>query len=116
MNNAVRTWLIAYDITDHKRLQRVHRYLKSVAFPLQYSVFVAEENVFGIQRIRDNLAEEIDPKTDDVRIYPLPAKLEFVFFGRGALPDGLQVLAERESRRAGLLATAGSKTEAGSEE
>jgi len=77
---------IAYDITCLKRLGRVHRYLRTVAVPVQYSVFAAEETAQGIQRIRDALAQEINPKTDDVRIYPLPKNLELHHYGRRALP------------------------------
>jgi CRISPR-associated protein Cas2 len=101
--NETRTWLIAYDITCPKRLGRVHRYLKTVAVPVQYSVFAAEETAQGIRRIRAALEQEINPKTDDVRIYPLPKKLELHHYGRRALPEGLQLLADREGHSAGCL-------------
>jgi len=102
--NETRTWLIAYDIASPRRLQRVHRYLKTVAVPVQYSVFVAEETTRGIQGIRDELAQEINPKTDDVRIYPLPKRPALHHYGRRALPEGLQLLADRENRSSGILA------------
>jgi len=102
--NETRTWLIAYDITCPKRLGRVHRYLKTVAVPVQYSVFATEETAQGIQHIRDALAQKINPKTDDVRIYPLPMNLELHRYGRRALPEGLQLLADRQTRTAGKLA------------
>ena len=110
--NETRTWLVAYDITCPKRLGRVHRYLKTVAIPVQYSVFAAEENDQGIRRIRDALAQEINPKTDDVRIYPLPKNLEVHHYGGGALPEGLQFLPDRENRSSGLLAGASLKIQA----
>lgn len=103
--NETRTWLIAYDITNPKRLARVHRYLKTVAIPVQYSVFAAEENEAGIRRIRDAIAQEINRKTDDVRIYPLPKNLEIYHYGRLALPEGLQLLNDRQNRHSGILAS-----------
>lgn len=101
--NETRTWLIAYDITSPKRLARVHRYLKTVAVPVQYSVFAAEENEPGIRRIRDAIAQEINPKTDDVRIYPLPKNLEIYHYGRRTLPEGLQILSDKQHRNSGRL-------------
>jgi CRISPR-associated protein Cas2 len=101
--NEIRTWLIAYDITCPRRLARVHRYLKTVAVPVQYSVFAAEETSQGIQRIRDALAQEINSKTDDVRIYPLPNNLELHHYGRHSLPEGLQLLADKNHRSTGPL-------------
>lgn len=101
--NETRTWLIAYDITCPKRLVRIHRYLKTVAVPVQYSVFVAEETSAGIQRIRNALAQKINPKTDDVRIYPLPKNLEVHHYGRRALPEGLLLLADKEGKSSGCL-------------
>jgi CRISPR-associated protein Cas2 len=113
--NETRSWLIAYDITCPKRLGRVHRYLKKVAVPVQYSIFIAEENDQGINRIRDELAQIINAKTDDLRIYPLPKNLELHQYGRRALPEGLQLLVDRENRHSGLLAGADKKLETGSE-
>jgi len=101
--NETRTWLIAYDITSPKRLGRVHRYLKTVAVPVQYSVFAAEETAQGIERIRNALAQEINPKTDDVRIYPLPKNLELHHYGRRPLPEGLLLLADKKGQAAGIL-------------
>lgn len=93
--NAIRTWLIAYDIADPKRLARVHRYLKSKAVPVQYSVFVTRANVVQIGTIRSALADLIDPKADDVRIYQVPERPELVSLGTKALPDGIQLLEGR---------------------
>jgi CRISPR/Cas system-associated endoribonuclease Cas2 len=66
-------------------------------------LFVAEESDHGIRRIRDELIELINSKTDDVRIYPLPKNLELHQYGRGALPEGLQLLVDRENRHTGLF-------------
>lgn len=87
--NEKRTWLIAYDISQPRRLARVHRYIKTIAAPAQYSLYVAEDTAQGIQRIRDELAQLIDRREDDVRIYQLPKRTRIVHYGRRKLPDGL---------------------------
>jgi CRISPR-associated protein Cas2 len=91
--NERRTWLIAYDIAAPKRLTRVQRFVKSVAAPAQYSLYVASETTQGILAIRDEIATRIDPREDDVRIYCLPKRSRIVHYGRGSLPEGL-LLAE----------------------
>lgn len=103
--NETRTWLIAYDITCPRRLGRVHRYLKKVAVPVQYSIFMAEENEHGLQRIRTDLAKIINSKTDDVRFYPLPKNLEVHHYGLRPLPEGLQWLNDGSNRDSGTLIT-----------
>jgi CRISPR-associated protein Cas2 len=94
--NAVKSWLIAYDVADPKRLARVHRYLKSKAVPVQYSVFVTRASAVQIGAIRSALAKLIDLKTDDVRIYQVPDSPELVVLGTRALPDGIQLLEGKE--------------------
>ena len=86
-----RSWIIAYDIADPKRLGRIHRYLKSVALPAQYSVFIAVTSANEIRRIRDRLSALIDPGEDDVRIYLVPKRGTVTVLGRGVLPDGLSL-------------------------
>lgn len=87
--NETRSWLIAYDIADPRRLGRVHRYLKGEAVPVQYSVFAASATANGIRRVRDGLAKKINPRQDDVRIYLLPRPLDISCLGRPSLPEGL---------------------------
>lgn len=101
--NQTRTWLIAYDITCPRRLGRIHRYLKDQATPLQYSLFLAEESTPGILRIRDHLASLIDPKSDDVRLYPLPDRLELHAIGKSRLPEGVLLLSGSTSANIGQL-------------
>ncbi|MCY0873191.1 MAG: CRISPR-associated endonuclease Cas2 [Acidithiobacillus caldus] len=87
--NESRSWLIAYDIADPRRLARVHRYLKGEAVPVQYSIFAAATSANGIRRVRDELAKRIDPRRDDVRIYLLPRSLDISHLGQPSLPEGL---------------------------
>jgi len=98
--NERRTWLVAYDISEPRRLGRVHRYIKTVAMPAQYSLYVVEDTANGIRAVRDRLAELIDSRRDDVRIYLLPMRTKVLHYGRRSLPDGL-LLAQADPAGAG---------------
>lgn len=92
------TWLIAYDVRDPRRLSTLHRMLKKHALAVQYSVFVGRFTRRGINRLRVLIGGIIAPE-DDVRLYPLPQKPDWVFYGRSALPDAVYLL---EAGLAGL--------------
>ncbi|MDD5392742.1 MAG: CRISPR-associated endonuclease Cas2 [Thiothrix sp.] len=83
--------IIAYDIANPKRLGRVHRYLKKIALPLQYSVFLVELDGERRQKVIRHLRTLIHPKQDDIRIYPLPDKPEWVKLGKQFWDDGLML-------------------------
>ena len=64
-------WLLAHDIRDKKRLQKVWRYMRQEGVRLQYSVYLLAGTRHQIEGIIDRLRELIDERADDVRIYPL---------------------------------------------
>lgn len=84
-----RTYVIAYDIADPRRLARVHRFLKQFAFPVQYSVFLGTFTDTALNAILEGLATIIHPRQDDVRAYPLPAAPRIESLGRPVLPEGV---------------------------
>jgi CRISPR-associated protein Cas2 len=86
--------IIAYDIGDPKRLIRIHRYLKKLAMPIQYSVFLIECNAKELQEVRDDLQAMINPKQDDIRIYTLPLKPVIMTLGQQALSQGIYLLGD----------------------
>ncbi len=63
-------YLICYDISDRKRLQKLSRDLEKLAIRIQYSIFfapsVSQESLFDIMETIDAI---IEPSEDDVRIY-----------------------------------------------
>jgi CRISPR-associated protein Cas2 len=87
--NQSHNWLVAYDIASPRRLNRVHRLLVRHGVPLQYSLFSVTDNAQHIDTLRDELADCIDPRQDDVRIYRLPSRIRAAILGRGLLPDGV---------------------------
>lgn len=88
-------YLITYDISDSRRLKRVHRLLKKHAIAMQYSVFIAVLS----QGDRDELVNELDAlindKEDDVRLYPLPQKPKWYAWGDALWPDGLTLTGDQ---------------------
>lgn len=83
-------WLIGYDITDPKRLGRVHRAMVSRATPIEYSIFLFIGSDKGLAECLAAVNALIDPKTDDVRCYPLPSRGLQERIGRATLPEGIQ--------------------------
>lgn len=86
-SNHAQRWLICYDIADPKRLVRVHRFLRDQGLPVQYSVFTAFLSPKRLARVLDGLSFRIEPDFDDVRIYPLPQRLECTVLGVQIFPD-----------------------------
>lgn len=89
MTDLPRPYLVAYDIAAPRRLHRVRRFLIGHAIPVQYSVFAAGLTRRQLDTVLAGLGRLIGPKTDDVRIYPLPAAPMIDCLGHGALPQGI---------------------------
>lgn len=104
---ASRGWLITYDITDPKRLVRLHRFLVKQATPVQYSVFHFEGSAVQMKRLMSDIAMRIDLRTDDVRGYQLSGQLSIDTIGRGGLPDGTLLLSPESPSLQSLLQAAG---------
>lgn len=84
-----RNWLIAYDICDEKRLQRVHRLCKSFAIPLQNSVFITQATQLECDQFCEKLAAIIDHNTDDIRFYVTDDLKNMILQGTNRLPESL---------------------------
>lgn len=81
--------IIAYDIRDRSRLQKIHRILLSHAFPIAYSVFMYEGCEHGLRVCLNEITQVIDKKQDDVRSYPLPQRGLKIRLGKAVLPAGI---------------------------
>ena len=84
-------WLLAYDISDPKRLRRIHAYMSKCAWPLQYSVFGLEMSELRLRDVLDDLGQLMDPTRDDIRVYHLPQRCKVWTLGRGPLADGVEM-------------------------
>lgn len=84
--------LVCYDICQPRRLARVYRRMKRWGIPLQYSVFYCWLTPQEHNRLARELAELIDTKADDVRIYAVQERVPIQCLGRLPLPEGVQLL------------------------
>ena len=64
-------WLLAHDIADPKRLQKVWRYLRQEGVRLQYSVYLISGNRQHVDKVLSRLRALINEKADDVRVYAM---------------------------------------------
>ncbi len=90
--NQTRLHLLAYDIADPERLRQVHRAVRQAGIPMQYSVFLIPGRAADIDRLLRELEGIIEPLEDDIRVYPLPTRLEVHRYGRQEIPLGLDLV------------------------
>jgi len=82
-------WIIGYDITSPKRLQKVYRAMLRHATPIEYSIFLLTGTERDRQCCMDELVPLIDFGSDDLRCYPLPARGLQQRIGKAKLPSGI---------------------------
>lgn len=63
--------LITYDITDPKRLKKIHAFLKEFGFNTQKSVFECDIDDVALKTIRRYCKYNLDLSSDSVRIYKI---------------------------------------------
>lgn len=68
--NGKANFIVSYDISDNKRLQKLARTLEKVAMRIQYSIFLlsdaSQEELYAVVNEIEGI---IDHDEDDVRIY-----------------------------------------------
>lgn len=101
--NDRRLWLIGYDIACPRRLKRLHRFLKTKAVPVQFSVFTFEGSAMQLGRLVQQIEGFIDASVDDVRIYQIPRSVHCDVLGRGSLPDGVTLISDGPGNVANVL-------------
>ena len=70
----MQTWhLIAYDVRDAKRLRLVARKLEAHGLRVQYSIFRCRLTKEGLEKLRWELAELMDP-VDSLLVIPICTK------------------------------------------
>lgn len=63
--------LIAYDISDARRLQKVAKIMKDYGIRVQKSIFEADVNVYRFKEMRKRIQSVIMPEEDGVKYFPL---------------------------------------------
>lgn len=82
-------YLIGYDITDPKRLQKIHRRMLDYATPIQYSIFLLEGEIKELKACLSDILEIFNKKQDDLRVYPLQKGVRQWHLGKAILPEGI---------------------------
>ena len=96
--NQKKQYLVAYDICEPKRLQRVHRMLKKKGLPVQYSVFSVVLSAVQVERLMDLIDAIIDEREDDLRCYSLPGTIHCITLGQQFFPDDVLLFSHGVSR------------------
>jgi CRISPR-associated endonuclease Cas2 len=72
-------FIIAYDITERKRLQRLQRLVSTQFLQLQYSVYYGSMTRKHMDAFITAMQKIIDPSDDDLRVYEVdPLENSFV--------------------------------------
>lgn len=93
MSHEPKSWIVAYDIADPRRLRKVHRLMQKYGVPMQYSAFNVVLSDPQMTALLDELQALIDDRADDVRAYHLPASCKVWTAGSAPLPDGVTLSA-----------------------
>jgi CRISPR-associated protein Cas2 len=87
-----RSYLICYDICNPRRLRRVHRIVRDIGFPIQYSVFEAELDPVELSALLNKLESEILVEEDKVYFYRVASKKYNYSLGLENKTDALDFL------------------------
>lgn len=82
-------YLIGYDISDPKRLQRIYRKMTHYATPIQYSIFLLDGSEKLLKQCLAEIMLIFNKKEDDLRVYPLPTNTTQWRLGKSSLPEGI---------------------------
>ena len=63
--------ILAYDVSEKKRLRKLHYFLRKRALPLQRSVFLLHCSAAELAEILNGVRERTHLREDDVRLYPV---------------------------------------------
>jgi CRISPR-associated protein Cas2 len=66
------SYIVAYDISDPKRLRKVARCCEDYGYRKQLSVFLVRVSATDFVRLRSRLYDIIDLNEDQVLFFPLP--------------------------------------------
>ncbi len=85
-------YIISYDISDDKRLKKVHKFLKDYGEWKQRSVFECWLTPEAYEQVKKGLKSLIKPRVDRVRIYRLctSCRQKAFAYGWGNLPEDFE--------------------------
>lgn len=81
MSNHLIKYLVCYDICDSRRLRRVHRLIRDLGVPIQFSIFEIEVNSDQFEQLRAELTDLINGAEDKVMFYRLSPEQDRICLG-----------------------------------
>ena len=87
MSDPAKSFLICYDICDPKRLRRVHKAVRDVGIPVQFSVFLADLKQVELDTLIETLSRFIEVSEDKVNFYHLTTSKAKICLGLPSLSD-----------------------------
>ena len=93
-----RRYLVSYEISDPKRLRRVHKAMKAYGWPMHYSVFISDLDSIELIDLKMELGEAIHHGEDTIAFVDLGLPSErgrecFEFLGHAPpLPESGPVI------------------------
>ncbi len=82
-------YLVGYDISDEKRLSKIHKVMVKYVTPIQYSVFLFEGKLSILEECIKEVFSIMNKKEDDLRVYPIPNRGKQWIIGKASLPEGI---------------------------
>ncbi len=82
-------YLLAYDVADPKRLQRVHYYLRKHALAAQRSVFFLHATPVKLCEVLEAVTKRMRRDQDDLRAYPVEHPSRVWLSGQAAVKGAL---------------------------
>ncbi len=86
----MREFIVAYDVSDNKRLRKVAKLLEKVGIRIEYSLFFVRMSKEEMVNIAFKISEIIDNNMDDVRIYEIEDY--GIALGRADLLDEMYII------------------------
>ncbi|WP_417533697.1 CRISPR-associated endonuclease Cas2 [Marinobacterium stanieri] len=81
--------LIAYDVRSPRRIQRLHRFLRTQAYALQESVFAWYGTEQAKLQLQARMLDFINAAEDDLRGYRMRAGTEIQLWGKSPFVEGV---------------------------
>ena len=93
-------YLVAYDISDPRRLSRIHRFIKKHCIAAQKSVFFVQQSEAGMNHLLDKIAKLMSLKEDDLRAYPILHPKKVWSFGPNPMAEFPLMQFDSEGKKA----------------
>lgn len=87
--------IVAYDIADPRRLQRVAKVMRDYGLRVQKSIYEVDVGPAELVSMHRRVEQELEPSEDGVKFYPLCGRCPALVFAFGlamGLPDQEQTL------------------------